>query len=185
MLENIYYVYSWNRVDGSPYYIGKGKGNRAFNKKRMFVPKDKKRIVIIKDNLTESEAFALEVSLIEKFGREDLGLGTLKNKTNGGDGHSGFIKTEKTKKQVSEKLKGVSKSDKHRENISKGRLGITFSEEHRRKLCVANSKRRATADTRMKTSESMKNIPQCSCLVCHKVLKANNLFRHLIGKTCK
>ena len=54
-----YYTYAWLREDGTPYYIGKGKDNRAYIKHYrskvrggFFSPPERDRIVILKDNLT-------------------------------------------------------------------------------------------------------------------------------------
>lgn len=83
----IYYTYAYLREDGSPYYIGKGTGRRAWDKRhRVHLPTDLSRIQIIKDGLTDDEAKALEIELIAKYGRKDLGTGILQNQTNGGDG---------------------------------------------------------------------------------------------------
>jgi hypothetical protein len=81
-----YYVYSYLREDGTPYYVGKGKGDRAFKKNRRFKPNDTSRISIIAESLTETEAFSLERALIEKYGRKDNNTGILRNKTDGGEG---------------------------------------------------------------------------------------------------
>jgi hypothetical protein len=82
-----YYTYAYLREDKTPYYVGKGKGRRAFNNhKHIPVPKDKNRIIFLKQNLTEEDAFRHEIYMIFIFGRKDLGTGVLHNRTNGGDG---------------------------------------------------------------------------------------------------
>ena len=85
------FTYAYLREDGSPYYIGKGsRKDRVYAKHRSCpVPKDRNRILILKDNLTEQEAIKHEIYLISIFGRKDLGTGILLNRTNGGDGTLG------------------------------------------------------------------------------------------------
>jgi len=130
-----YYTYAYLREDKTPYYIGKGKGNRAYRRKRNDIkpPKDKSRILILKKNLTEEEAFKHEVYMIAVFGRKDLGTGILHNRTDGGEGMSGFTHSEETKRKMMEKTV----PENSRKKISKALKGRTFSVEHRRKLSDA------------------------------------------------
>jgi hypothetical protein len=95
----VFYTYAYLRVDGTPYYIGKGKGNRAYvrNKKDIKPPRDKNRILLLKQNLTDEEAIKHEMYLIFIFGRKDLGTGILRNRTEGGDGASGAVRSEEYK----------------------------------------------------------------------------------------
>ncbi len=101
-MSSDYYVYAYERKiaskhgpAGSFYYIGKGRGNRARrNHGHIHVPKDPKRIVMIKVNLTEEDAFSLEKSQIKEYGRIDNGTGCLRNLSDGGEGPSGYKFTE-------------------------------------------------------------------------------------------
>ena len=104
---NDYYTYAYIREDGSPYYIGKGRGKRAIiphygcKVKRPSMD----RILYLKTNLTEQEAFKHEIYMINVLGRKDLGTGILRNGTNGGEGYS-TPHTEETKRKIGDALRG-------------------------------------------------------------------------------
>ena len=87
-----FYVYGYLRArDGTPYYIGKGTGRRALVAHgRIKVPKDKSRVIFFSENLTEQEAFSLEIKPIAEWGRVVNGSGILLNITDGGEGFSGI-----------------------------------------------------------------------------------------------
>jgi hypothetical protein len=100
---NRFYTYAYLRVDRTPYYIGKGQGKRLYQKGKGQIkpPKDKTRIIFLKQNITEKEAFKHEKYMIAVFGRKDLGTGILHNRTDGGDGASGVVISEETRKKMS------------------------------------------------------------------------------------
>jgi hypothetical protein len=126
---NRFYTYAYLREDKTPYYIGKGKGVRLYNKHKGEVrpPKDKSRIIFLKQNLTEEEAFNHEIYMIAVFGRKDLGTGILRNRTNGGEGISGFVFNEETKERISKSRKGKYGGENH------PNYGKSPSEETRKK----------------------------------------------------
>lgn len=118
--DRVFYVYvlfrPWN---GSPCYIGKGKGKRwrrhgeyaekhknshlanIFKKSGCNLP-----VVKIRERLTEQEAFEIECAIIAALGRQRNG-GPLVNLTDGGDGPCGFTHSDETKVITGQQSKNV------------------------------------------------------------------------------
>lgn len=138
-----FYTYAYLREDRTPYYIGKGKGRRAWDKDRKGArrPKDNSRILILKRNLTEKEAFRHEKYMIFLLGRKNLGTGILRNLTDGGEGSSGYVPTEETRLKLSDASRGRKHTKESRIKISKAKMGERhpyfrkrLDENHRRKM---------------------------------------------------
>lgn len=151
----LYYVYAYMRKDGSPYYIGKGSGLRAWTKGKGEVgkPTDNNRIVIVEKNLTLTGSLAIERRLITWYGRIDLGTGILRNKTDGGDGGKGASPgtklSDETKIKISESRRGKKKGP--------------MSEESKLKLSESlkgkNKGKKRTEEQRKRQSEMLKGKP--------------------------
>ena len=132
----MYYTYAYLREDGTPYYIGKGKGDRAYRKvgKPCATPKDKSKIIQLKINLTEEEAFNHERYMIFILGRKDLGTGILLNKSDGGEGRSGYVPTEELKRNQSEKMKGENNPLYGKKGKDSPRYGKKHTQETKDKI---------------------------------------------------
>ena len=172
-MMNDFYTYAYLREDRTPYYVGKGQGRRAYKKhqKGINLPRDKSRIIFLKKNLIEQEAFKHEKYMIAVFGRKDLGTGILRNLTDGGDGCSGAIRSEETKIKMGESKKGEKNpfyGKKHTpEDIRKisealqgekhPQYGKTISEEHKLKLSKAHKGKTVSEETRKKLGEKSRN----------------------------
>jgi len=150
-----YYTYAYLREDKTPYYIGKGKDDRIYStNRRINQPKDKSRIIYLKQNLTEEEAFRHEIYMIAVFGRNDLGTGILHNRTDGGEGVSGRILSQESRIKMSESGKVKIFSEEHRRKISEGNKNKIVSEETRRNLSKALKGKTRSEETRRKLSDA-------------------------------
>jgi group I intron endonuclease len=149
----IYYIYAYTRPDGTPYYIGKGKGDRAYRRSHIVpLPKNKSQIIMMESNLTEVGALALERFYIRWYGRKDIGTGILRNMTNGGDGASGYVCTEDHRKKMSEAMTGNKNP----------MFGKKLAYETRRRMSESKSGnnhpmfgKKHTEETKKKMSESL------------------------------
>ena len=156
-MEKNFYTYAYLRSKtsktaeaGTPYYIGKGKKGRAYGyHRRTPVPKDKSKIIILKENLSEKEAFTYEKEMIKFYGRKDLGTGILMNWTDGGEGTSN--PSQETRRRMME-----SKADyyKERPEMYGGSLGRT-KEQH-----SADSARAAQKGIVKWTKDKWENDPE-------------------------
>lgn len=149
IIERRFYVYALFRPwDGSPFYVGKGSGDRAGRHLRQGDRHKNRRlaailrratsdgleipIVIVRNALAEAEAFETEKALIAAIGR--LQSGPLVNLTDGGEGPAGMIITESVKAKLRAAHAGKPLSAEHRKKIGLSGIGRVVSAETREKI---------------------------------------------------
>jgi hypothetical protein len=137
----------WLREDETPYYVGKGKGNRAYevhrvaNRKSCAPPKGRIVFYIAKD---EDDAFEIEELLIWYYGRKDLGTGCLRNLSNGGNKPP----TNRGKEWH------PARRAAHKPRVAWNR-GVHPSEETIEKMRIASTGRVISIETRAKMGKSI------------------------------
>lgn len=121
-MKNTYYTYAWLREDMTPYYVGKGINNRAYSPHRRgnvyMSPPPRDRVLFLKKNLTEFDAYKHENYIITILGLKSEG-GILINMSYGGEGSSGRVLSEETKEKIRQKNKNKKLTKEQRELISK------------------------------------------------------------------
>lgn len=150
-----FYVYLHTRGDnGKVFYVGKGKGKRAWSEHsrnkywKNIVNKHGFAVKIIDEFLDEVTAFELEELMIALIGRDNLC-----NMTDGGDGVSGFKFSEETKAKLSAIRKGRKRPPETGKRISEAKL-LAMNDNTRLKIAESNRKRKYSDETRKKISIS-------------------------------
>ena len=155
---NNYCVYFYLREDKTPYYVGMGGKQRPFAKhahrqdKVDFKPKNTDLILIVHENLSQQEAFDLEIYYIKQYGKKCSG-GILINLTEGGEGAK---HNEETRKKLSLSKTGTKASEETKRKMSAARIGRKNSPESIAKAVEtrkANGSYIPSEETRKKMSD--------------------------------
>ena len=178
-----FYVYVHIRKDNNTvFYVGKGTKNRCYIPSRNehhdnICKACGYKVVKIKENLTESQAYRLENKMIkyyvhtlgygidiEGYDDYDHNLPHLTNMDWGGEGgKSGMHHTEESKIKMSENSSGEKNgmygkhhSEEAKIKMSEKRKGKKLSEEHKQKMSESMKGKKHSEETKRKQSESLK-----------------------------
>lgn len=76
------------------------------------------------------------------------------NMTYGGEGASGYIHTNETKRKISESKKGIPRTPDVKQKVSESRKGQKLSNEHKRRVSQSLKGRKHTDETKQKMSKN-------------------------------
>jgi len=147
---------------GTPFYIGKGNSMRRFQhiwnvrariKRGMATKKDEAiaffldagfeiPIVLVRENITNHEAVATEIALIDALGRWPDG--PLLNKTGGGGGLRLFKHAVSTRVKIGNGNRGQKRSPDQVARIIASQTGKKLSKEHKIKVGISGRGRKRT-----------------------------------------
>lgn len=149
---NKFYVYVHRRLsDNKPFYVGKGKGNRAYSLSgrndywKNTAKKHGFSVELVFEELNEEDAFQCEKDTILEF--KYFGY-PLTNLTDGGEGTSGYKQSAETRKLISDSITGLKRSDETKQKISDAFKGVKRSENAVIKTAKSNTGKRRTDSTR-------------------------------------
>ena len=173
------YGYVDSKPNGDPLSVGKGCIGRVKTKAResdWHIKTSQKypewnRETVFKGS--ESDCFKLEIALIAHYGRRDLGLGTLVNLTDGGDGARGAVRTQETRSKISAAKLGKPMAPETKEKLSLAMLGRQISKDIVEKSAQIRRGRKNTPETLLKMSIAAKNRPPISEVTRAKLRIAN------------
>lgn len=166
-------TYEHTRVDtGAVFYVGKGRARRATSVhgrndywKRIVAKAGGFSVRIIAADLDEEMAHFVEVESIDQC--RLIGI-RLANLTDGGEGASGCIPSQETRKKMSEAHKG-----------NTNMLGKKASAETKLKLSAIHLGKPKSESTRKRMSQSCMGriMPRVTCPYCAKNGDIGNMFR--------
>ena len=170
-MQDKFYIYLHRRAtDNTVFYVGKGHGKRAWfvnnrsNRWNYIVTKHGYNVVIVQDNLTEEQAFILEKELIADIGKE-----SLCNMTDGGEGASGLVHSEESRRKMSNASIGRKKTEEHKQKIREFNIGRKLPDETRKKISAALKGRPALNKGKRRSLESREK--QKATIAANKLIK--------------
>jgi len=148
-----FYVYVHRRAtDGRVFYVGKGTADRAWLKSsrknshwHRIVAKYGRTVEIVQYGMQEWWALEFECELISFYGKSNLA-----NFTDGGEGSSGFLHSDKTKHKLS--MLAKNRSIEYKSKLSKALIGKKASDATRKKLSDSHIGMKRTKESILKTS---------------------------------
>jgi hypothetical protein len=143
-----FYVYLHRKASsGEVFYVGKGAQARAWRHSgrgvhwHNIVAKYGLLVDILRDGLREWAAFELEASLITRYGRKDLKLGSLINRTDGGEGAA--CTSDAQKQRARDTLKSVMTTEAWRIAYDKGMTRRNASKQWREATRIGTEAQKA------------------------------------------
>jgi hypothetical protein len=179
-MKTNFYTYILKRPDGTPFYVGKGSGKRCFrhfnhwnikndtNKLKVNIINKIRRsggepiIEILQENISENDAFKLEMEQIKLYGRIHDG-GLLSNMSDGGEGQSGYHHTKEVKEYFSKMYSGIGNpffgkthSEKSLVEIGNTNRGKILDSNWRNKISISSKNRPKSEEHKLKIQQAHK-----------------------------
>jgi len=138
-----FYTYLHCKPDGTPFYVGKGSGRRAYDfsskrnqhHKNIIVKYKAENVLVFVFNCdSEQQALVDEVQQIAQLRHYGY---DLCNKTDGGEGVSGLKHSEASRKKMSLSGTGHKHTQETKEKISATQKGRIFTPETRAKISIS------------------------------------------------
>ena len=159
----IFYIYEHWRTDKNVcFYVGKGKGNRAWQMKtsrnrhhRSIINKLALNGYFVDVRIVEKDLFEEDALKLEKHFIAFHGFDHLCNKTIGGDGLRSPTEETRKKMSASQKRRYLNNPEEH-EKMSRAMVGRKISEETKKKLSLALKGRKMSPEFCAKMKETGK-----------------------------
>jgi hypothetical protein len=95
--------------------------------------------------------------LISWWGRKNNNTGILRNLTDGGEGVSGVVISEESRKKISDCHKGKPKSNNQKSKMSEAKINVPKTENHKLKISLSKlgiKRKPFSEETKQKMRES-------------------------------
>lgn len=177
-------VYRHIRLDkNEPFYIGIGSPKRPYTTDSRtkywhnIVKKTDYRVDILFDNLSFEKAKEKEKEFIKLYGRKDLGLGSLINMTDGGDGVIGLKHSIESRKKMSDSLRGRKLTKEQKINIGNASRGRKYPDSFGLAVSKRMKNKPKSEETKQRISYTLTGKKQSkqTCLKKSKSLQGRKL----------